>query len=71
MFGALAYDPMTGLAITTPDDIAADAATPAPNPTMRALQRLTGSAFGEPRMQTWPEATVRRGGSMGRPEEDR
>lgn len=61
MFGVLAYDPMTGLAITTADEPSADAATPPPNATMRALQRLTGKyATGYPTF-----------GSMGRPEEDR
>lgn len=60
-FGALAYDPMTGLAIT-PEEPAADVPTaPAVPPTgfYRALHRLTGTEFGQPRMQTWPEKLVR------------
>lgn len=60
MFGALAYDPMTGLAITPemPDPSAPVVATPQ-GTFSKAINRLAGTQFGEPRMQTWPEKLVR------------
>lgn len=59
-FGALAYDPMTGLAITPeePDPRAPTVATPQ-GALSKAVNRLAGMQFGEPRMRTWPENLVR------------
>lgn len=60
--GGINYDPMSGIRIggETSDEPAPDPQ----GPLSRTLSRLTGTQFGEPRYQLWPEKMVRSGATL-------
>lgn len=60
--GGAIYDPMSGIRI---GGESSDEPAPDPQgPLSRTLSRLTGTQFGEPRYQLWPEKMVRSGATL-------